>query len=552
MDDRYDVVIVGSGFGGAVMAARLGQHVRDALGGRFSILVVEKGDDPTGRFDPSSAGAPIVDGTRNRQSLDPEYLAGVGELFTDTSGAYRAGAPSMTVVAGKGIGGGSNLYLGVSLRAPSAVFELARDDRRLWPTYYDRASLDRHYATVESELSVHRMRWTDDDVPHWQLTTKRDFVFAEGCRRIGATALPLKLADANDANEGWWAQGQRFEGRQDLTKNYLQDALETGVEFASGCPVDRVAPTPDGYVLFGRDRRGGAERDFELECRVLIVASGCVGSTGLLLRSREAFAGDRALSERLGAQLSSNGDYGVTGIVGADYPLDVEGHKGKPMSSFCPSFWPEHRFLLIPFYASPIYLALSQFTSLLPPELPDARGRGSTGPKISPDGSAVPDWGEGYMERLSLFGSRMLTMGCLALDESEGRIELGRDGRTPEVRWPDTHPATEARWSAAVDAMHGIYRALGGEMFLDTYRRAGTVSTSHPLGGCPMADDREHGVVASDGEVFGNPSLFVIDGAIVPAALGVNPSLTIAAVAESIAERLTLGQGTRSIAERLA
>src|SRR6185503_13838913 len=123
-----------------------------------------------------------------------------------------------------------------------------------------------------------------------------------------------------------------------------------------------------------------------------------------------------------------------------------------------------------------------------------------------------------------------------------------------EVRWGETDAATEARWSTAVEAMRRIYEALGGEMFLDQYRAEGRVSTAHPLGGCRMAerDAADRGLVDPWGEVFGNPNLFVVDAAIVPAALGVNPSLTIAAVAESIADRLVRGDGTRALDERLA
>ena len=62
--------------------------------------------------------------------------------------------------------------------------------------------------------------------------------------------------------------------------------------------------------------------------------------------------------------------------------------------------------------------------------------------------------------------------------------------------------------------------------------------TVHPLGGCPMADDPAHGVVDDAGRVHGYPGLYVLDGSIVPTALGVNPSKTIAALAERGAARL--------------
>ena len=546
----HDVVIVGSGFGGAVMAARLGAHVKSALPGK-KVLVLEKGDDGSGMLDPSSDGPSLnAQGNRYRQTFEPEILARVSELFADPAGAFRPGVSSMNIAAGRAVGGGSIVYDGVSLRAPTESFEQTRDGRRLWPAMYTRKALDPYYAVVERELSVVRLAWTDERVPHWQLACKRDLVFAEGCRKIGVSAAPLKVATRNDANEGWWNQGQRFEGRQDLTKNYLHIAKTAGVEIRSGCEVDTIAPTKDGYVVSGHDLRRGARMPFDIECTLLIVAGGAVGSTALLLRSEDAFDGERRLDPTgtLGRHVSGNGDYGVTGMVGTDFERAVEGHKGKPMSSFCPSFWKEHQFILIPFYAAPFYLAIGQPSTLLRAKDPAATGRAST---TIAEGER--DWGLAYKKRLAAIGPRLLTMGCLALDACEGEIRLRSDGKTPQVSWPGTATSTERRWSAAVPAMRKIYEALGGEMFLDSYRKDGTVNTAHPLGGCRMTTrgSDASGVVDENGESLSNENLFVIDGAAIPSALGVNPSLTIAAVAESIADRLVRGSGTRSLASRL-
>lgn len=538
------------------MAARLGAHLNPT---QHTIAVFDKGGDPTGRFDSASTADDAVheDGNRFRHTLDPSYLAEIGEVFTDLEGAYRAGHASMNVVAGKGLGGGSLLYDGVSLRTPAAVFDRTRDGRRLWPSAYTRESLNADYATVEARLRVHRMAWTDAQTPHWQLTTKRDYVFAEGCQRIGATAVGLKLADHDDANEGWWNQGQRFMGRQDLTKNYLEDARVAGVEFETRCEVTELLPSEDGYVIRGVDRRNGV-REFEVTATVLVVAAGCIASAGLLLRSYENFVGARALDPAgeadpvvLGRRLSGNGDYGVMGMLGRDYERPVHGQRGKPMSSFCPSFWREHQFVLIPFYAAPMYPALGQITSLLPAADPQATGRGSTTVARAADGRPLPEWGQGYKERLKLFSTKMLTMGCLGLDDSEGLVELDAADRIC-VKWRETSAETEARWSAAVDAMRRIYESLGGEMFADGYRTDGTVNSSHPLGACPMAEDAAHGIVDPGGECFGNDNLFVMDGSVLPGALGVNPSLSIAAVAERCARRLITGAQTKPLLERLS
>jgi cholesterol oxidase len=91
-----------------------------------------------------------------------------------------------------------------------------------------------------------------------------------------------------------------------------------------------------------------------------------------------------------------------------------------------------------------------------------------------------------------------------------------------------------------------LARGVGAEPFfaLDTWPLSGYI-TVHPLGGCPMADDPERGVVDDAGKVHGYDGLYVLDGSIVPTALGVNPSKTIAALAERGVERLIGERGVR-------
>jgi cholesterol oxidase len=82
-----------------------------------------------------------------------------------------------------------------------------------------------------------------------------------------------------------------------------------------------------------------------------------------------------------------------------------------------------------------------------------------------------------------------------------------------------------------------LARATGGTPLVPpTWTILKNLITPHPLGGCNMGTTLENGVVSHRGEVFGYPNLFVADGAIIPEALGLNPSKTIAALAERIAE----------------
>ena len=143
------------------MAARLSAALSTIKPGS-KVLVLEKGADATGAFDPRSTGAALnAQGNRFRHSLSPTYLSTIAQLHTDPVGAFKPGSPSMTVVTGTGLGGGSQVYDGVSLRAPTAAFEQQREGRRLWPSIYSRASLTPFYAQVEQRLNVVKPEWTD-------------------------------------------------------------------------------------------------------------------------------------------------------------------------------------------------------------------------------------------------------------------------------------------------------------------------------------------------------------------------------------------------------
>jgi cholesterol oxidase len=112
----------------------------------------------------------------------------------------------------------------------------------------------------------------------------------------------------------------------------------------------------------------------------------------------------------------------------------------------------------------------------------------------------------------------------------DGRLELGQEEGDPG--------RTRAYFRAVTDGMRLIAATSGSR-----YRRnpsqwlSGNV-TAHPLGGAPMGRDRLHGVVDSHGEVFGHRGLFVADGSVMPAPIGANPSMTIAALAERFAVRI--------------
>jgi cholesterol oxidase len=122
-------------------------------------------------------------------------------------------------------------------------------------------------------------------------------------------------------------------------------------------------------------------------------------------------------------------------------------------------------------------------------------------------------------------------------DAADGRMRLTPLFRRFDIKWSKEGSAqlfrdlerTAGELAEAAKA-EPFYALAGGPL--------SKFMTVHPLGGCPMADDPDRGVVDDAGRVHGYPGLHVLDGSIVPTALGVNPSKTIAALAERGAARL--------------
>lgn len=122
-------------------------------------------------------------------------------------------------------------------------------------------------------------------------------------------------------------------------------------------------------------------------------------------------------------------------------------------------------------------------------------------------------------------------------DAGDGRMWLTPLFRRFDIRW--SRDASARLFSDLERTAHELADAAQATPF---YALEGgplsTFATVHPLGGCPMADDPAAGVVDELGRVHGYPGLWVLDGSIVPTSLGVNPSKTIAALAERGAQGL--------------
>ena len=134
-------------------------------------------------------------------------------------------------------------------------------------------------------------------------------------------------------------------------------------------------------------------------------------------------------------------------------------------------------------------------------------------------------------------------------DAGDGRLSLRRG------LLPPFEPKLDLRWDSrrsrpVIEAILDLHRRLsaagGGSLQVPLYwSLLGALVTVHPLGGCRIGSTPADGVVDHRGEVFGYPGLYVVDGATLPAPVGRNPSLTIAALAERAARLMLSEEGNR-------
>jgi enediyne biosynthesis protein E9 len=499
--DSCDVAVIGSGFGGAIAAFRYA-----AAGLR--VVVLERG-----------ARIPDAD---LRQSQAPDDLF---RVYTRYQSTFIDG-DGLDVLTGTVVGGGSIVYSGASLRAPSFVFDrTGADGRALWPEGLTRSSLEPHYDTVEQNLPVTQLLWrTDDPAEAWRQVPRRGSAWARAMGRAGHTVVPLRQAVQDCVHCGWCNTGCRFGAKRDLTKSYLPAAEALGATVRAGVEVQHLSRLGDGrWQVLGAARTGPGPLDLGPEVTLVeadhvVLAAGTVASTLLLMRSGID-------NPHLGRHISGNADLPIAAFLAE--PTDV--YQGVVMDTVSFDF-------LRPETSGPH--AADKFVIVSQHMLPFATlvcGHGGEGP---PDA-----WGLARKHRYRDFGRHFIGLAVIGLDEQEGVIEGPEVHANPGVRLLPLRyrvaPSTRAVWDRATQVCRDVVEGAGGT-FVDLSRELANPQTAHPLGGARMGASAADGVVDADGFVHGAAGLSVLDGAMVPSALAVNPSLTIAALVErAMANRVT-------------
>jgi cholesterol oxidase len=532
--DCIDYAIIGSGFGGSVSALRLAEK-------GYRVVVLERGR----RFRDED----FANSTWNlRRYL---WAPGLGCRGILQISPFR----DVIVLHGSGVGGGSLGYANVLMEPDEAAFATSA-----WREPVEWEPLLRpHFATARRMLGVAsnpRLGPADTVLREiaGELGRSDTFqsapvgVFFGAPGEEGKEVADPYFGGAGPARRGCTHCGAcmvgcRHNAKNTLVKNYLHLAEKLGVEIRADSLVRDVRPLgggqPDGarYEVSVREYRPWLpHRERQLRARNVIVAAGTLGTLRLLFRCRDVTRSLPAISPRLGEMVRTNSEAllgSVSRTRGTDYST------GIAVTSY--------------FQADPI-------TNIEPVRYPSGSSamRFLGGPMID-SGSLPVRLGKSVMDVLSRPGDFLRThvlpgwaerttiILVMQTQDSRLRMRLGRGAATLFRRGLVSEPDLAHPTSGTIEIGHQITRAFAG--------RTGGIAmgsvneslfnipmTAHILGGCPFGSDAAAGVVDLDCQIHGYPGLYVVDGSIMPGNPGVNPSLTIAALAEHAMSRVEAGR----------
>jgi choline dehydrogenase-like flavoprotein len=478
--EECDVVVIGSGAGGAVAAATLAEAGIDTI-------LLEAGD------------------SYNRDNYPEDQLDAIASLYRDGGLTIAEGRPPIPVPVARTVGGTTVINSGTCFRAPETVLGEWRD--RYGIAWADR--LDPDFAEAEEFLRV-----TPLDP---ERMGRNGQLAMEGAAALGVSGGPISRNAGNCVQCSSCPYGCRIDAKRGMHVSYVPRAVAAGARLRTGVEARRVI-VEDGRaagvrcVVEAPGERNGNRRPYTVRARrATILAGGALGTPELLLRSGLG-----------GEQVGRNLHIHPACWVGARYEEDVRGWEGV-MQSYYVDEWESERLLLeATFTPLPFGGAWLQGSGREHQESILEFGHiGSIGVQLTDESTGrVGNARDGSLRaryRLSDEDARRVVFGIARAAEihfAAGAAEVYPNiGRAPVLR-----PGEVAEFEAT--------RFKPSELRLEAF---------HPQGTARIAADPREGVCGVDGSVNGIERLHVADASLFPSAVGVNPMMTIIAFAKRVA-----------------
>jgi choline dehydrogenase-like flavoprotein len=485
-----DVVVVGSGAGGGVVAGLL------AAAGR-SVVVLEKGPNP---------------GSRDLTQVEGDML---GALYLD-GGLLMTQSGSMPILAGSCLGGGTVINYTTSFPLPPAT-------REEWARLSGLAL----FAGARFDESVRRVSTRLNVGTRWSTPGVRDALLEKGCRALGwhVDVIPRNVTDCKEGVEcGYCAYGCRHGAKNSTARTYLPDAARAGARLVAGCDVRRVLVERGRAVGALAQVRGpgGAPHMLTVRARAVVAACGAVNTPALLERSG-------LTSPRIGRGLRLHPATAVAGI----FPDRVEPWTGGLQTRYSDQLADQRDGYGVKLETAPVHFALP------------ASGFGWDSPRQ-------------FQEDVARLGNLSI-VGVLLRDREPGRVAVSRQGH-PRVHYELSdfdveHVRRGLRGAAQVLAAAGATEVFslhtppararpgrpgwlerfGTDMDRGGYRRCRmSYITFHQMASASMGTDPARSVVGETGETHEVRDLYVADASLFPTSSGVNPMITIMALADHV------------------
>jgi cholesterol oxidase len=538
MDLHYDVVVVGSGYGGGIAASRM------ARAGR-RVALLERGAE------------------RQPGEYPDRELEMLAELQTETPLGHVGSRTGMydfrfddelSVFLGCGLGGTSLVNANVSLRPDPRTFEDSHWPQALRDDVGTR--LGAGFARAEEMLKPQPYPDDTEEVPKLAALRKSAEGMGEG-KRFYRPPINVTFEDhVNHVGEeqkacvlcGDCVSGCNHRAKNTTLMNYLPDARNHGAEIFTHIGVRTVEQAEDGkWIVNFRTLESGRETfdapEETVTADLVVLAAGALGSTEILLRSKDA---GLPVSSQVGKRFSGNGD-----VLGFAYNADEEingigfgARQGRPPVGPCISGIIDLRDTAkledgMVIEEGSVPGGLDGFMPLMLAAVASLAGsdgdEGDKGAEVARViESLVPGGSEGAVRNTQTF---------LVMSHDEGDGELRLEDDRLRIDWPGV--GTEAVFARVNERLEQASDVLGATYVPNpTWTKAlkKSLITVHPLGGCPMGEDAAAGAVDHKGRVFTgsggevHEGLYVTDGSVIPRPLGVNPLLTISAVSERCCE----------------
>ena len=483
-----DVVVVGSGAGGAVVAAELAESGQ-------RVVVVEEGPhvpgELLGRMRPSESMRHVW--------RDGAFMVAFG--LGDT--------PTINVTMGRCVGGSSVLTGGVCFRIPDGVMD--HWTRVLGLADYTPAAMEPYFRRVEERIHV-------EPVPV-SMRSQSTALFARGASRLGFELKPMSRNTIDCNGCGRCNVGCPHGAKRSVDLTYLPDAVRHGAEVFSHCLVERVtmrgqrAVGVEGRLL--NARRGKPGGRLTVHARRVVLAAGAWHTPLLLMRS------GLGNPEYVGRRLTLHPGFRML----ARFDQPVRGWQGALQSAWSDHF--EHEGVTL----TGLFVPVGVLGATMPGVGVEHTRAAAAIDHIAMFGGILHDEGGGTIHR-GLGREPIVTYRMSRRD----RAKIGRLARIMAETFfaagaREVFPPVLGQRGVGPDELRAIdFDRIPGKRI--------ECASQHPLGSAQMGGAADHSVVDGDGRVWGVDELYLADGSILPTSLGVNPQVSIMSVATRVAWRM--------------